>query len=72
MPGITDSEAVIRSQNKIKDGVAAWNALPPTQPQNRANWILIFELALNQVHTKLRNADSGDPEDADVPECPVT
>lgn len=66
---MNDSETIANNSALIETAKEAWK---DTTPKDRENWIRTFGTGglLSQLCDNNAAAPSGDPEDADVPECP--
>lgn len=64
---MTDAQAISANHGKIEDAISTWNG----GEQDRETWLSIFVPLLRDMCGHNAEAPSGDPEDADVPECPA-
>lgn len=66
---MTDSQAIASNSELIEAAKENWK---DTTPKDRENWLRIFATGglLSQLCDNNATATSGDPEDADIPECP--
>lgn len=64
---MTDAQAIAANTGKIADALGAWAA---NEEKDREAWLSIFVPLLRDMVGHNAEAPSGDPEDADVPECP--
>ncbi len=65
---MTDAQAISRNRSDVQDAIVVWNALTV---KDRAAWISTFADLFKQVMLRESSATpSGDPEDAQVPDCP--
>ena len=66
---MTDEQAIVNNTSAISAAKSEWKFITP---QDRNNWLRIFGhgALLTQLGENNAEATSGDPEDADIPECP--
>lgn len=68
---MTDAQAITRNRSDVQGAIAVWDALAPSL-KTRDKWIDVFAGVFQQVMIREKDASpSGDPEDADVPDCPA-